>query len=208
MSVRLCHACSQWVWTKNERCPGCANTVYEHLDPVVYASQIRPAIGDVLGKIGFVKIRHQHLPTDGTLYETQNGLFFLPHRGVQVTRFVEEHSSNPVATVAAILFAPLIFLLPFLRKRQLRETTVEKIEPVRLRGDDIQLLPELLPRMPGAFFVGLPDIQQIQFKKRRWTICRFSSADIVLEPISTEAFEARMKSILDSDSWQSVTGWS
>ena len=27
MTVRLCQACCQWVWTKNERCPGCDDAV-------------------------------------------------------------------------------------------------------------------------------------------------------------------------------------
>jgi len=194
------------VWTKNERCPGCSNSVSETLDPDDFARQIRPEIGDVLGKIGFVQIRHRRLPADGTLYETRNGLFFLPHRGVQVTRFVEEHTSHPLVTVAALLFAPLIFLLPFLKTKKMRETKVRESHPVRLRGDDLQLLPELLPRMPGAFFVGIRDIHQIRSRKRRWTISRLSGADITLEPLAHDAFEVRMKNILDSDTWTSVTG--
>jgi len=182
--------------------------VTEHLDPDAFAVQIRPVMGEVTGKIGFVHIRHRHLPADGTLFETRNGLAFLPHRGVQVTRFVEEHTSHPLATVAALLFGPLIFVLPFLKTKKLRETQVEKSQPVRLTGDDLQLVPELLPRMPGAFFVGIQDIHQIRSRRRRWTISRISGANITLDPVAHDAFETRMQNILDLDSWQSVTGWS
>jgi hypothetical protein len=207
MTVRLCQACCQWVWTKNERCPGCDDAVADEIGPVEFARQIRPTIGDVLGKIGHVRVNRKRLPADGILYETQNGLFFLPHRNVTVTRLVEENSSSPFWTIAGILWSPLLFLLPFLRKQKLRETHIEESQPVRLSGENLQLLPELLPRMPGALFIAVRDIQRVRSKRNRWIIRQCDGGEIRLDPLAGEMFRVRMVEVLKSHSWRTVTDW-
>ncbi|MDA0586766.1 MAG: hypothetical protein O2820_02210 [Planctomycetota bacterium] len=207
MTVRLCQACCQWVWTKNERCPGCDDAVSEYIDPVDVARQVRSTVGEVVGKIGHVRIHRKRLPADGILYETQNGLFFLPHRNVTVKRLVEENSSSPFWTIAGILWSPLIFLLPFLKKQRLRETDVQESQPVRLTGTDLQLLPDLLPRMPGALFISVGDIQKIRLKGQRWVIRRFAGGETTIEALAAEPFRVRMEGLLSSDSWRMVSDW-
>jgi hypothetical protein len=207
MTVRLCQACCQWVWTKNERCPGCDDAVTEYIDPVDFARQIRSAVGAVVGKIGHVHLHRKRLPADGILYETQNGLFFLPHRNVTVTRLVEENSSSPFWTIAGILWSPLMFLLPFLKKQRLRETDIEESQPLRLTGDDLQLLPDLLPRMPGALFIPIRDVQKIRMKGQRWIIRRFAGGETTVEALASEPFRVKMEELLRSDSWRAVSDW-
>lgn len=207
MSTRLCQECSQWVWSRDDRCPECMDILVDVPDSAEVTQRARSAIGRVLGRIGHVRIRRRRLPNDGVLYETTNGLFFLPYQTVTATRLVEESTGSPLWSVAAILWSPLMFLIPFVRSRQLREKQVEENEPVRLSGDDLQRLPELLGQMPGAFFVPLRSLQSIDRKGHRWVLHRMAGTPLTFAPLAGEAFGLRMRALLETDAWCSVAGW-
>jgi hypothetical protein len=167
----------------------------------------RSAVGQVIGRIGHVRVRRRRLPNDGVLYETSNGLFFLPYQTVLATRLVEESGGSPLWSVAALLWSPLVFVLPFVRSKQLREKQVQETEPVRLTGDELQRLPELLGQMPGAFFVALRDLRSVDRKGNRWVLRRMSGTALTLAPLAGDAFGQRMRDLLDSDAWCVVAGW-
>ncbi len=167
----------------------------------------RSAIGQVIGRIGHVRVQRHRLPNDGVLYETSNGLFFLPYQTVVATRLVEESGGSPLWSVAALLWAPLVFVLPFVRSRQLREKQVQEDEPVRLTGDELQRLPELLGQMPGAFFVALRDLRSVDRKGNRWVLRRMSRTALTLTPLAGDAFSQRMQDLLASDAWCAIAVW-
>ena len=141
MSALLCQECTQWVWSRDDRCPNCTDTLVEQPDTIEVAERARGTVGHVVGRIGHVRVRRRRLPNDGVLYETSNGLFFLPYQTVTATRLVEESGGSPLWSIAAVLWSPLLFILPFVRSRELREREVEEQEPVRLAGDDLQRSP-------------------------------------------------------------------
>lgn len=207
MSVRLCQECSQWVWSRDGRCPDCMDVVVDQPDSREVAERARSAVGHVVGRIGHVRVQRRRLPNDGVLYETNNGLFFLPYQTVTATRLVEETGGSALWSIAAVLWSPLLFILPFVRSRELREREVEEQEPIRLAGDDLQRLPELLGQMPGAFFVALRDLQSVDSKGRRWILKRLAGADLTLVPLAGETFSHRMIELLETDAWRGVAGW-
>lgn len=208
MSIRLCQECSQWVWTRAGRCPDCQDALPETNNPDESTSRFQTLIGTVHGRIGYVRIPRRKLPAEGVLYETERGLFFLPHQTVTRTRLVESHSSSPMWTVAAALWTPLVILLPFLKGQQLKEQPVQETEPVRLTRDNLHLLPELLSRHPGSFFVPLSAVRSIRAKPNQWKIERIRGAPITIQPAEAIAFTQRMNELLAADAWKFLTDYS
>lgn len=198
MSIRLCHECCQWVWTRDGRCPDCQDALAETIEPSESDARFRTVIGEVRGRMGHVRIARRKLATDGVLYETANGLFFLPYRSVTRRRLVEKSEFSPMWTVAAVLWSPLMFLAPFLRRRELREEDVVENEPIRLGKDDLQLLPEFLGRVPGAIFLSVRNIRAIIQKRNRWIVERSIGSAVTIHPIADGPFAQEMQQFHDT----------
>lgn len=198
MSIRLCQDCCQWVSTRNGRCPDCQDALPETVNQDESDRIIRSAVGAVRGSMGHVRVPRRKLPTDGVLYETANGLFFLPYKNVIRRRMVEQSAASPLWTVASVLWAPLMFIAPFLRRREILEKDVVESEPIRLGEKDLQLLPDFLTRIPGAFFVSLRDVRTIKQKRNQWIIERSNRSPVTIQPVSDRPFAQEMQQFLDT----------
>lgn len=199
MSIRLCQECCQWVSARDFRCPDCQDALPETIDPTELDARFRTVVGDVRSRIEHVKVNRRKLPTDGVLYETANGLFFLPYQSVTRRRLVEQSSSSPMWTVASLLWSPMMFLSPLLRRRELHEKDIIENEPIRLGKDDLHLLPDFLSRVPGAFFIPVRNIRSIRQTRRNWWIIeRFTGAVVSIQPVSDSRFSHDMQQFIDT----------
>lgn len=155
-------------------------------------------------RIGEVSLQRKRLPNSGVLYLTELGWFFLPHRQVVATKLVEEQTTSYFWSLAAILWFPLRLLLPFTRRKQLRSKYVETLEPIRLGSAEIQLLPDLLARVPGAFFIPARDVSTIKPKRRRWIVERFAAPDLVVIPDDPDEFQDQLDLLSEIDPWRAA----
>lgn len=198
MSIRLCQECSQWVSTRDGRCPDCQEALPERVSPDETDTRFRSLVGEGRRRIGQIRIVRRSLPTDGFLYETANGLFFLPDRSLIRRRLVEQPASSPLWSLASVLWAPLMFVSPFLNRRELREKdTIENV-PIRLEGEDLQLLPDFLSRTSGAFFLPARNIRMVRQKRNRWIVERVIGSNIAFQPIVNGTFSREMQRFLES----------
>lgn len=198
MSIRLCQECCQWVFTRDGRCPDCQDGLPETINPEELDGRFRAVVGEVLGRMGHVRVARRKLPPDGVFYETANGLFFLPYRMVTKRRLVEQSAASPMWTIASILWSPLMFLSPFLKRRELREKDFIEIEAIRLGKEDLQLLPDFLSRVTGAFFVPTRNIRAIIQKRGHWVVERSTGPKITIQPIVDGPFGQAMQQFLDT----------
>lgn len=204
MSIRLCQECCQWFWSYDERCPQCQDAWSDLRDLETLAKRLRPKVGAIHGRIGHVRIRQKRLPQEGLLYQTEFGLFFLPHRNVTVTRLVEEGNSSPLWSIASMLWSPLMFVVPFIKAKKLMEKDVQENHPLRLQGESLQRLPDLLGRMPGSIYIASREVLSVKVKGKRWRFTRQSGSTLTFEPISIDAFGQRMDELMETDQWRNV----
>jgi hypothetical protein len=198
MSIRLCQECCQWVSTRDGRCPDCQDALPETINPEEVDGRFRSLVGEVRGRMGHVRVVRRKLPSDGVFYETANGLFFLPYRTVTKRRLVEQSATSPMWTVAAVLWSPLMFLSPFLKRRELREKDFVENEAIRLGKDDLHLLPDFLSRVAGAFFLPTRNIRAITERRGQWTIERSLGSTISIRPIADGPFGQTMQQFADT----------
>ena len=198
MSIRLCQECCQWVSTRDDRCPDCQDALPETINPQDLDGRFRDVVGQVQGRMGHVRIARRKLPSDGVFYETANGLFFLPYRTVTKRRLVEQSASSPWWTVASVLWSPLMFLSPFLKRREFREKDFVENEAIRLGKDDLQLLPDFLSRVTGAFFLPTRDIRAITEKRGQWVVERSIGPRITIEPIADGPFAQTLQQFVET----------
>ena len=200
MSIRLCQECCQWVLARGGLCPDCQDVLPETVHPEDTDARFRSIVGEVRACMGHVRLPRRKLPVDGVLYETANGLFFLPDRPVTRRRLVEQSASSPMWAVASVLWSPLMFLSPFLNRRELREQDVIEHEPVRLGQPDLQLLPDFLSRVAGAFFIPVRNIRAIRQKRHQWIVERLTGPAVRFQPAGDDSFDRLMQQFLDARS--------
>ena len=99
-------------------------------------------------------------------------------------------------TVASILWSPLMFLSPFLKRRELREKDFIEIEAIRLGKEDLQLLPDFLSRVTGAFFVPTRNIRAITQKRGHWIVERSIGPKITIQPVADGPFAQAIQQFL------------
>jgi hypothetical protein len=198
MSIRLCQECCQWVFTRDDRCPDCQDALPETINPEDSDTRFRDIVGEVRGRMGHVRVARRKLPSDGVFYETSHGLFFLPYRSVTKRRLVEQSASSPMWNLATVLWSPLIFLAPFLKRRELHEKDFVENEAIRLGKDDLQLLPDFLSRVTGAFFLPIRNIRAITEKRGQWTIERTFGPKLTIQPVAAGPFAQEMQQFVDS----------
>lgn len=198
MSIRLCQECSQWVSTRHGRCPDCHETLPESVSFDETDARFRQLVGDGQCRLGQIRILRRTLPTDGILYETSNGLFFLPDRPLIRRRLVEQSAASSVWSLAAVLWTPLMFLSPFLKRRELRTKDIVENVPIRLEHEDLKLLPDFLSRIAGAFFLPTRNIRGVRQKRNQWVVERIVGTDITFRPITSSSFSTEMQRFLDN----------
>lgn len=207
MSFLLCHECLSWVEPCDGRCPECVSVV-EMSAPDPSPFSLHSVMGEIVGRMGEIRIRRRMLPDRGTLYTTTNGLFFLPHSVENVELTVESRGVSPTSlwTLAAAVWWPLVFVLPFVKTRQL-ETRVSRIAcPQFLTDGDGLRLPSLLMENPGVFFVSRQSVRTIARRWNGWVIHRKQGAPLRMRPESNgRVFHARMADLIASEPWQHVT---
>jgi len=172
--------------------------------------QLRPHFGDLVSRLGEVRIRRRILPEVGMLYATTKGIYFLPHRIEEIIQLTEERASPSLLwTVAALVWSPLSLLLPLLRPKQLREVPTQVYRPQLLSAAESELLPELLMDNPGAFFLPARSVRLIVRRGDRWIVERVQGAKVVLRPENDGLrFHERMQEFLGSPEWQPMAfGW-
>jgi len=206
MALLLCHECYFWVSPCGGRCPQCDHTLDSAVaDPPTDA--LDRVIGPAIQPIGSVRFRRELLPDRGMLYETANGLYFVPHVMTRRVELVEkaETGRSLLWLLASIAFTPLILVLPFLRFRKLTAEEVPCFEPCRLTSEQRSRLGELLMQNPGAFFIPRSSIRRFGRRWRRWVIERRHGPALKLQPdTDPHEFERQLHGLLDQDAWRSV----
>jgi len=178
MRLLLCHECYFWVAPRNGRCPECDHAV-DSAVPDPPAEKLDRDIGSAVRPLGCVCLQREMLPERGTLYETEHGLYFVPHEMKREVEFVEktEAGRSLFWTLVSIAFPPLILILPFVRFRKLRAEEVPVFEPKPMDEEQRSALGHLLLENPGAFYVPRKSIRRLKRRRRRWIIeRRFGSA--------------------------------
>jgi hypothetical protein len=206
MSLLLCHECFAWVEPHDGRCPDCLQGVDPALpDPDL--PTLRGLIGDLAYALGEVRVPRRLLPEYGTLYATRNGLYFLPHATEDVAHLVERPTagSSLFWTVATMLWSPLVFVLPFVKARELQESRTQVLRPQTLTLLDSPRMADLMMENPGVFFVPRRSIRQVRRRRQRWIIDRAPGRPLKLSVESDRRyFQERMADLFADGAWRSV----
>lgn len=206
MSFLLCHDCYTWVEPAEGRCPECQLVMdLSAADP--QPSQLRELMGEIVDRLGEVRVPRRLLPEWGTLYATTKGLFFVPHEPDDAPAM----GSTPIMGaslmwgLASVLWSPLFFLTPFARTHVAEETTVRVLRPRYLTNEDSAQMPGLLMAHPGSFFLPRIQIRSIISKRSRWIIERNLGSRLTFTPVgSTGTFRERFLSLLARNDWATV----
>ena len=183
MSLILCHHCFSWVEPLGEQCPQC-DFPLDARSPDPSPDELAIAIGRVVRRMGEVRITRAELPDRGSLYETSNGLFFVPHRLEQVKLVSDEKPPRSLSAVlAGWLTAPqrLFSRSQHPRRATRMEIAVDEARP--LGPEDSSKLSALLMQNPGVFFVSRRSIHKIRWTLWGWTIARPNSLVLRLKPL-------------------------
>jgi hypothetical protein len=192
MSLILCHHCFTWVEPLGDQCPQCDYPL-DARSPDPSTEQLNASIGRIVDRLGEVRIARFDLPGQGSLYETTQGLFFVPNRLEQVKLVRGESIPRPFRSMlAAWLSAPL----DVLRGGSNHATAKMEVAvaPPRLLGpDDSGQLATLLMQNPGVFFLPRRSIHRVRWTLRGWTISRANNLTLRMKPTAERGrFHERM----------------
>ncbi len=127
------------------------------------------------------------------LYETTNGLFFVPHCLERVRMVADHQAESPRMREASGWRNPLLFLRGLLRSRRGPRIAVSVQQHAPLRSTDSRQLPLLLMQDPGVFFVARRSIHSIRWTLRGWLIARPNSPGVWFRPLGDRsAFSVQM----------------
>ena len=202
-SFLLCHECYSWVQPRHEHCPECTAAIDSHRhDPSL--AQLRNTLGDVMVRLGEVRVPRRLLPEYGLLYATTRGLYFLPHLVNETTEMRMHRVGPPMFwLMVALVFWPVRLVLPFIRGKKLKPTRIHTYHPQLLTGSESELLPQLLMDNPGAFFLPNRLIRMMQRRRGRWVVDRVHGAKVVFNPEGdNDMFHERMEALAGSPQWQ------
>jgi len=206
MALLLCHECYFWVSPRQGRCPECHHAVDSNVaDPPT--ETLDRLIGPAVQPLGNVRLRRSLLPDRGMLYETTNGLYFVPHVVTRRVKMVEKRQAGRslLWLLASIAFTPLILVLPFLRFKTLAAEEVPVVEPCRLSPEQRKRLGKLLMENPGAFFIPRDSIRRFARRWRRWVIERRFGSPLRLHPEDDpQEFEQQLSELLRNDPWKAA----
>jgi hypothetical protein len=172
------------------------------------ARQLQELMGEIIDRLGEVRVPRKLLPEWGTLYATTRGLFFVPHEPEDAPRV----GSTPLMgtslmwSLGSFLWSPLLFFAPFVRTEVPEKTTVRVLRPRYLTNDDSAQMPALLMAHPGSFFLPKNQIRSIAPKRSRWVIERSLGSRLTLSPVeSSRAFGEKLSNLLAANEWAAVT---
>jgi hypothetical protein len=164
-------------------------------------------LGEIVDRLGEVRIRRKLLPEWGTLYATTRGLFFVPHEpddrpAIGTAPLL---GTSLMWSLGSFLWSPLLFFAPFARTHVPQETTVRVLRPRYLTSEDSARMPALLMDHPGSFFLPKNQIRSIARKRSRWVIERSTGSRLVFSPIeSSRVFGEKLSNLLAADAWATV----
>lgn len=201
MSLLLCDECLCWVEPMYERCPDCQQTLDTSTDDPPL-SRLERVMGQIVGVLGEVHIDRKLLPDRGLLYQTANGLYFLPHQVERQTQLVPavDVETSILWSLAAIAWSPLVFVAPFLKqKKTYVERQVRVYRPHQLSLDDSKLLPQLLMQNPGVFFLARDSIRAVERRRNCWRVVRMHGAALKITPLNDrDTFDEQMDGLVAS----------
>jgi len=203
MTFLLCHDCYSWVEPINDRCPACQSLVLTS-SPDLPERVLQELIGDEVHRLGEVRVERRLLPDTGFLYATERGLCFVPHRVDQESQLivVEDVESSVMWSLASLAFTPLVVVLPFVKKKGLKEKQVSVLRPPPVKSPERSRLPELLMQNPGVFFIPRGSIRRAGRRWNRWRIDRTEGFSMKFSPIrDRRSFHVRVAECVESGSW-------
>lgn len=206
MSFVLCHDCYTWVEPEENRCPECLLVMdLSEVDPP--PGQLRNVMGDLVERLGEVRIPRRLLPEWGTLYATTEGLFFVPHELDHSLRWqtTEINGATLMWSLGSLLWSPLLILFPFVRGTS-EQKPIGVLRPRYLMEETQHDLPDLLMNNPGAFFLSRRQVRAVTRKRSRWIIERNLGNNLQLSPVDpVQSFDENFDRLLQSTDWQPVT---
>ena len=206
MSLLLCHECYSWVEPRYDRCPDC-ECVVESSTPDPSPGELQEAIGKIESALGQVVVGRRGVPNRGILYQTTNGLAFVPHQLEHIIQAGEESGGTitVVWTIAALVWSPLMLILPFVRARQGKPRRVQVAFPQVITSDQSHRLAELLMDNPGVFFIPRRCVRSVRRRRNAWTIERVHAVPVRFKPEQgSRVFRHRMQHLSDSEPWQEM----
>jgi hypothetical protein len=196
MALVLCRQCFAWVEPLGNQCPQCDYPL-DVRTPDPSPQELGESIGRLVGRIGEVRIVRTALPDRGTLYETSNGLFFVPHR-LEHARLGRGSAPRRRlrSFMAASLRAPLALFWTGPSRAGAARVEVAVDIPRPLEAHDSAELPHLLMRNPGVLFVHWRSIQHIRPSLWGWTVTRPNGLVLRLRPLGNRgSFGERMAAV-------------
>jgi hypothetical protein len=193
MSLILCHHCFSWVEPLGDQCPQC-DFPLDARAPDPTPDELNAAIGHIVRCLGEVRIARSELPDRGSLYETTQGLFFVPHRLEQVKLVRGQTSPRPLRTILASWLSTPWELLqgaPDRKATARMEIAVDEHRP--LAPEESGKLAMLLMQNPGVFFLPRRSIHKVRWTLRGWIIARPNNLALRFKPITDRGrFHERM----------------
>ena len=162
------------------------------------SESLEQEIGPVVRALGEVRIATKMLPDLGTLYQTTNGLFFLPYHFEKVTRIAHrpEPSTSLLWTLAAIIWPYLLIALPFIGSKSSYFESQDVHSDPLTEGDN-KSLAEALTERRGSIFIPHSTIEAISPRWRRWKVQRVQRTAILVTPLEDRhEFARRLETVI------------
>jgi hypothetical protein len=177
-----------------EQCPQC-DFPFDARQPDPAPEELAAVIGSVVASLGKVRIRRTALPDRGCLYETTQGLFFVPQR----LESVQIQTGEPARRSAlAVMWKSPSLLWGGARARTC-QMQVEVADHAPLEPRERDQLPTLLMQNPGVFFVARRSISHVRRGLWTWTLTRTNGLTLRIKVESDQAaFAERMLAIAGS----------
>lgn len=204
MPFVLCHECLTWIEPKRNRCPDCPATI-DLSEPDPDPVQLRRRLGDLVCRLGEIRVQRTGVPTRGTLSATTNGLFFLPQRIEPAFSEIDvpTGAASVFSSLGTLLWSPLGLLDPRSRWETDHSPLLSHPEPLELHDSD--RLPELLMENPGAFFVACHVIRWCECRRQRGLIQRRQMTTLRFQLLSdSHEFRERFSRVPHTPGWQHI----
>jgi hypothetical protein len=183
MSLILCHHCFSWVEPLGEQCPQCDYPL-DARAPDPSPEELNAAIGQIVRRIGEVRVAGASLPDCGSLYETTRGLFFVPHRLEQVKLVRGDSSPRQFRSLLSDwLNAPRTLLYGASDQKSTARVEIAVDEHLPLGPEESDKLATLLMQNPGVFFLPRRSIDKVRWTLWGWTISRPNSLTLRFKPL-------------------------
>ncbi|QDT36927.1 hypothetical protein [Stratiformator vulcanicus] len=205
MSVLLlCRKCLAWKRAESGRCPRCgASLSADRPDPP--RDELEAAIGPIETCLGEVRVRGDQSTGPASLYVTEQGLLFIPHRlEYRTIEGSDATAGSVVWTIAELFFMPLLVLRLVFRPDDSRviATAVPRKAPFEQPG----LPADWLMEDPGAFFIERTNILAIRRNWRgRYRILCVGHVVVGFAPLASgSSFRQKLESLAEDEQWRGL----